>query len=44
MGLQEAYEVSVRLLLREANMTHIRLPIDKERDMSTAALVRQKAR
>ena len=36
--------MSVRLLLREANMTHVSAPVDRERDMSTPALTRQKAR
>ena len=42
IGIQEAYEISVKVLLREMNMSHIDIPIEKERDMNTKTLVEQK--
>jgi hypothetical protein len=42
VGIQEAYEISVKVLLREMNMSHITIPIEKERDMNTKSLVEQK--
>ena len=42
IGIQEAYEISVKVLLREMNMSHIDIPIEKERDMNTKTLIEQK--
>lgn len=40
VGLQEAYEVSVTLLLREMGMSGLNITIQKERDQSSSATTR----
>lgn len=40
VGLQEAYEVSVTLLLREMGMAGLNITVQKERDQSSSATTR----
>jgi len=40
VGLQEAYEVSVTLLLREMGMGGLNITVQKERDQSSSATTR----
>ena len=42
VGLQEAYDISVRLLLREMNMDYLNVTVFKERDQSDRRTTEQK--
>ena len=39
IAIQEVYDVSVKVMLREFNMTHLDIPIEKERDQSVSKKV-----
>ncbi len=39
IAIQEVYDISVKVMLREFNMTHLDIPIEKERDQSVSKKV-----